>query len=162
MPPTNSCTWSAPLIMITLGPPVPIDSETIAASRPIAPAPRSRRGTHRCRLIQAPGRGARRAAGAVATGSSSGDCLVVADREPGQERLEALLDRAAALVRVGLEAAPLDLLAACDDLVHQVGVLVAEERADRVELGVHQRLEEGVGLGDGGSGLRHADIVGPP
>src|SRR4051794_15474243 len=87
--------------------------------------------------------------------SLSGDRLVVAHREARQQGLEALLDRPALLPRVGLQPAPLDVLTAGDDLLNEVGMLVAEERPDRIELGVHERLEKGLGGGNVWSGLGH-------
>ena len=59
---------------------------------------------------------------------------------------------------VALQALLLDRDAAPHHLVDQLGVLVAEERAHRVEVGVHQRLDERVAAGDrlaGCLGLRH-------
>src|SRR4051794_26649133 len=87
--------------------------------------------------------------------SLSGDRLVVAHCEARQQGLEALLDRPTLLAGVSLQPAPLDLLAAGDDLLNEVGVLVAEEGPDRVQLGVHERLEKGLGAGDVWSGLSH-------
>src|SRR4051812_49116651 len=90
IPPTSCWTSSAPLILITCGPPVPTAIETIAASRAIAPAPKSRRGTQRLVVIPA---GTRRAMSRdpAGAGGSAGDRLVVAHGQPGQERFEALL-----------------------------------------------------------------------
>src|SRR5436190_4579307 len=80
--------------------------------------------------------------------SLPGARLVVADGEAGQKRLEARLDRAAGVRRVGLEPAPLDVLAASDDLVDEIGMLIAEERPDRVKLGIHERLKKRAGGSD--------------
>ena len=55
-----------------------------------------------------------------------------------------------------LQAALLDLLAARHDLVDQLGVLVAEERPHRVEVGLLQRLDEGAGGCVGGGLGAHA------
>src|SRR3954451_20803864 len=73
---------------------------------------------------------------------SGGDSLVVADREAGQEGLEALLDGHAVLLGVTAQAVALDRLALLDHLVDKLRMLVAEERPHRVEVRVHQRGHE--------------------
>ena len=78
----------------------------------------------------------------AARGVLAGHSLVVPNREAGEECLEALLQRQLVIARVTREAALLDLDALVDYLVDQIGVLVAEERAHRVEARVHQRVEE--------------------
>src|SRR5688572_20353986 len=87
---------------------------------------------------------------------STGDCLVVTHRKPRQQCLERLFDRAAAGLRVRLEPRALDLAADPDHLVDQLRVLVAEVGADRVQLGVHQRAQEG-GLGGRHVGEMYAE-----
>src|SRR5439155_10080613 len=59
------------------------------------------------------------------------------------QRLEGPLDRHVLARRPALQAGALDLLALGDDVVDQVGVAVAEERADGVQARVGERLEEG-------------------
>src|SRR5947199_3055824 len=78
----------------------------------------------------------------AARGVLAGHSLVVPNGEAGEECLEALLQRQLVIARVTREAALLDLDALVDYLVDQIGVLVAEERAHRVEARVHQRVEE--------------------
>src|SRR5215208_425783 len=74
----------------------------------------------------------------------SGDGLEVPHRESGQQRLEALLHRHALVAGVGDDPAALDVLALGYDVVDHVGMTVAEVRAHRVQVGVHERRQEGV------------------
>src|SRR3954447_7120594 len=67
----------------------------------------------------------------------------VAQRQTRHQRLEGLVDRDVLLAGPALEAGALDRLALADDLVDEIGVVVAEEGADRVQARLGQRLEEG-------------------
>src|SRR4051812_8212494 len=72
-----------------------------------------------------------------------GDGREVAQRQTGHQRLEGLVDRDVLLAGPALEAGALDRLALADDLVDEIGVVVAEEGPDRVQARLGQRLEEG-------------------
>src|SRR4051812_46090688 len=73
----------------------------------------------------------------------SGDRLEIPDREPGHEGLEGDLDRHALALGPGREPDLLDLDALGEDVIDEIGVAVGEVRADRVQRGVGQRLQEG-------------------
>src|SRR3954452_21806897 len=77
---------------------------------------------------------------------------VVAHRQAGDQRLERAFHGDVLPVRPALEAVALDRLALLDDVIDELGVAVAEERADGVQARVGERLEErAVVVG----GLRH-------
>src|SRR3954471_16582364 len=88
------------------------------------------------------------------------DRRVVAHREAGDERLEGTLYGQLLARRPALEAGLLDLLALGDDVVDEVGVAVAEERADGVQTRVGERLEERGGVV--GAGPAHPPPSAPP
>ncbi len=80
---------------------------------------------------------------------SAGDRAVVADGQAGDQGLERLVDPHALARRVALQAGALDLLGLGDHVVDEVGVAIEEVRPDRVEVGLHEGLHEGVPVGLG-------------
>src|SRR5690606_27826735 len=80
--------------------------------------------------------------GPATASARSGDGLVVADGEAGDEGLEGALDLDALAGGPLLEAGVLDLLGLGDDVVDEVGMAVGEVGADRVEARVGERGDE--------------------
>jgi hypothetical protein len=73
---------------------------------------------------------------------SARDGFEVANGETGDQGLKGLFQANVLVGRVAGEAAPLDQLALPDHILDEVGVLVAEVGADRIQMRVHEPLDQ--------------------